>query len=144
MKIYHKSYRKTEKAKSYNTEYHKGEKFKAYRRNYQKQRRKIDPGFKLTGSLRIRLNTAIKRNYKSGSAVKDLGCTIEQLKFHLQSQFKNGMTWDNWTKDGWHIDHIKPLSKFDLTNREELLKACHYTNLQPLWSADNIQKSNKV
>jgi hypothetical protein len=48
------------------------------------------------------------------------------------------MTWDNWTTDGWHIDHIKPLaSSFDLTDRKQFLEACHYTNLQPLWAKDN-------
>jgi desulfoferrodoxin (superoxide reductase-like protein) len=54
------------------------------------------------------------------------------------------MTWDNWTTDGWHIDHIKPLASFDLTDRKQLLEACHYTNLQPLWAKDNLIKSDKI
>ena len=54
------------------------------------------------------------------------------------------MTWDNWTTDGWHIDHIKPLSSFDLTDRKQLLEVCHYTNLQPLWAKDNLIKSDKL
>lgn len=108
-----------------------------------KNRCKIDINFKLSRLLRIRLNNVIKGNFKSGSAIQALGCTLQELKEHLEKQFKEGMTWDNWTINGWHIDHIKPLSKFDLTDRVQLLEACHYTNLQPLWASDNINKSDK-
>ena len=54
------------------------------------------------------------------------------------------MTWENWKIDGWHIDHIKPLNSFDLTDPEQLKEACHYTNLQPLWWYDNIEKGDKI
>ena len=87
---------------------------------------------------------ALKGNYKNGSAVKDLGCSIDELKTYLESKFQLGMTWDNWSKDGWHIDHIKPLSSFDLTDKKQLLEACHYTNLQPLWATDNLSKGDKI
>jgi hypothetical protein len=86
----------------------------------------------------------LKKNAKSGSAVRDLGCSIEQLKQHLESKFQTNMSWNNYGPTGWHIDHIIPLSKFNLSIREELLKACHYTNLQPLWAIDNICKGNKL
>ena len=98
---------------------------------------------KLSSCLRSRLNRALKNNSKRGSAVRDLGCTIEELKKHLESKFKPGMSWDNWTRNGWHIDHVKPLSKFDLNDREQLKKACHYSNLQPLWAKDNLSKGIK-
>lgn len=107
------------------------------------KRWKTDIQYKLKISLRNRLKHAIKNNHKRGSAVKDLGCSIEELKKHLESQFQPGMSWDNWTTDGWHIDHIVPLTAFDLSNPKELKKACHYTNLQPLWAKDNLVKSNK-
>ncbi len=100
-----------------------------------------DPEFRLSSNLRTRLNKAIKSNAKTGSAVSDLGCTIKYLKSYLESMFKIGMTWDNYGK--WHIDHIKPLISFDLTNPLELKKACHYTNLQPLWATDNLVKGSK-
>ena len=54
------------------------------------------------------------------------------------------MNWDNWSLDGWHIDYKVPLAKFDLTKESEVQKACHYTNLVPLWSFDNLSKGNKV
>lgn len=107
-------------------------------------RKRTDINFKLSCSLRNRLHSALKNNYKSGSAVRDLGCSIPELKEHLESQFKPGMTWENWSRTGWHIDHIRPLSRFDLTDRNQLLKVCHFGNLQPLWAEENFSKSNKV
>lgn len=110
---------------------------------YAKNRLNNDVNFKLGVRLRTRLYTAIKRNKKSGSHIKDLGCTLDQLKQHLESKFQPGMTWDNWGRNGWHIDHIRPLASFDLTDREQFLQAVHYTNLQPLWAKDNIRKKDK-
>jgi hypothetical protein len=117
-----------------------------YQSNYAKKRRASDINFKISGNLRNRLVSAIKNNQKMGSAVKDLGCSIEELKLYLEVRFINGMSWDNWGKGSgkWNIDHIIPLVSFDLTNREELLKACHYTNLQPLWESDNIAKGGNI
>lgn len=92
--------------------------------------------------MRSRLLQSINTNAKSGSAVTDLGCSIDELKKYLESKFQPGMTWENIGE--WHIDHVKPLSQFDLTIREQFLEACHYTNLQPLWAADNLKKSDQV
>jgi len=128
---------------------------KKYRRLYYRRNKvKMDSYYKkeyhdninhrVACVLRARLNSAIKNNQKTGSAVQDLGCTIAHFKAYLESKFTNGMSWNNWAKDGWHIDHIKPLVSFDLSNREELLKACHYTNLQPLWAQDNLSKGKKI
>lgn len=115
-----------------------------YMSTYVKKRMKEDIQFKLSFLLRGRLRDALKSNAKKGSAVRDLGCTIQELKQYLEAKFKPGMTWDNWSLKGWHIDHIIPISAFDLTDREQLLKACHYTNLQPLWAKDNLRKGNRI
>ena len=114
------------------------------RNSYENNKKKTDIQYKLKSSLRTRLYQSINGNFKAGSAVRDLGCTVEELKQYLESKFLPGMSWDNWTHDGWHIDHIKPLDSFDLTDRNQLLEACHYTNLQPLWATDNLVKSNKL
>jgi hypothetical protein len=96
-----------------------------------------DLNFKLADNLRSRLSKTLRRN---GSAVRDLGCTLDELKVHLESKFQLGMTWDNWSRDGWHIDHIRPLSSFDLTDAAQFIAAVHYTNLQPLWATENRKK----
>lgn len=104
---------------------------------------KEDPLYKLKFQIRSRFARAISGNYKAGSAVANLGCSIEELKTHLESKFQPGMTWENYGIKGWHIDHIQPLDNFDLTNLEQLKTACHYSNLQPLWWQDNLRKGNK-
>jgi hypothetical protein len=107
----------------------------------ERNRVKIDINYYLTRKLRTRIRAAVKNNQKMGSAVSDLGCSIIEFKEYLESKFLLGMTWEN--RSEWHLDHIKPLSSFDLTSREQFLTACHYTNLQPLWAKDNIQKGSK-
>lgn len=109
---------------------------------YRRKRQLQDPCFKLLLNLRSRINIALCRNSKVGSTLDLLGCSIQELKSHLESQFKPGMTWDNHTVQGWHIDHIIPCSKFDLTNPDDQRECFHYTNLQPLWSKENLVKSN--
>jgi hypothetical protein len=82
--------------------------------------------------------------------LRDLGCSLEELRirfenmFHANANTGEMMSWDNYGYDGWHIDHIIPLSSFDLTDKEQFLKACHYTNLQPLWAWQNHEKSDKT
>jgi len=112
---------------------------------YNRGKMKNDIQFRISKSLRDRTNKAIKGQQKTGSAVKDLGCSIPFLKKYIESLFQPGMTWNNWSnKRGyWELDHIKPLFSFDLTDREQFLKACHYTNLQPIWYEDHKIKSSK-
>lgn len=105
----------------------------------------LKPQSKLAKRLRTRLFLAVKNDWKSGSAVGDLGCSVEELKTHIESKFVDGMTWENWGvgPGKWHIDHIAPLAAFDLEDRQHLVLACHYLNLRPLWSEENLAKSDK-
>jgi hypothetical protein len=115
-----------------------------HKSNYDLNRLHTNIQAHLAHNLRIRLRKAIQNNQKSGSAVRDLGCTVPELIQHLESQFQPGMSWTNYGFNGWHIDHIIPLDSFDLTDRPQFLQACHYTNLQPLWKADNLSKGIKL
>lgn len=107
-------------------------------------RRHNDPNYRLKCYLRSRLWHAIneQKAKKTNDTHTLVGCSIEELKQHLEKQFKEGMTWDNYGE--WHIDHIIPCSKFDLTKKEEQLKCFNYTNLQPLWAEENIKKGDKI
>jgi hypothetical protein len=115
---------------------------KEYDLEYIRNRKKNDIVFRLKIRLRSRLHKVLNGRYKSGSAVNDLGCSPKELKEYLESLFVNGMSWDNYGE--WHIDHIRPLCSFDLTNREQFLEACNYKNLQPLWAKDNLYKGAKL
>lgn len=104
---------------------------------------KLDINNKLSLLLRGRVRHAVKGGQRVGSPVKDMGCTVQELKNYIELQFKDGMTWENHGVFGWHIDHKKPLAMFDLSNRESFLQACHYTNLQPMWWIDNTKKGSR-
>lgn len=137
-----------DKIKKYSKEYfpkHK-DRINVYRRN----RRKTNINYKLADNLRCRQKAAIKGMLKVGSAVKDLGCSMSEFVNYLESLFYDNpetgekMTWENHNYEGWHLDHIIPLCNFNLEDREEFLKASHYTNLQPLWAMENFCKSKKI
>lgn len=126
---YQKNYRK--KNKEYVSELN---------RTYRNHRYKTDLDFRIRSALRSRLGRVMRRSQRDKSTLELLGCSIKQFKNHLESKFQPGMTWDNWGRNGWHIDHIRPLSSFDLTDPSQLAKATRYTNLQPLWAKDNLIK----
>lgn len=112
--------------------------------SYINSRRQSDPGFRLRMNLRHRIWTALTGGRKAGATADLVGCTMEELRCHLERQFLPGMTWENYGKHGWHIDHIRPCASFDLTDPEQQRQCFHYTNLQPLWALDNIRKGAKV
>lgn len=111
---------------------------------YQTNRRKIDTFYKAKTDIRALIRDSFRRtkHKKNSKTVDILGCTIEQLKQHLEAKFQPGMTWDNHSQNGWHIDHIIPIST--AKTPEDIIRLNHYTNLQPLWAADNLKKSNKI
>jgi hypothetical protein len=115
------------------------EKRAAQARNYRKNNKNA----RLAHNLRTRLNKAILNFQKVGSAINDLGCSVEEFKIYIESKFDSKMSWDNYGLKGWHIDHIIPLSSFNLNDVNEFKKATHYTNLQPMWAEDNLKKGNK-
>ena len=93
--------------------------------------------------MRKILSRALTKNsvIKSKKALILLGCSIYNLKIHLKKKFKEGMSFENYGK--WHIDHIKPITSFNLSKVSEQKKCFSYKNLQPLWAIENIRKSNK-
>lgn len=82
------------------------------------------------------------KNTKLRGTFELVGCTPEELKLHIETQFKEGMSWENYRHDTWHIDHIIPLA-CDKT-KEEIYELCKYTNLQPLWKDENYKKGKKI
>lgn len=103
---------------------------------------------KIAANLRTRFWIALSGKSKMVSAVRDLGCSVEEFKSKVTSQFypdpetKETMSWDNYGK--WEIDHIEPLSSMDLSIKDNQSKACHYSNLQPLWIKHNRAKSDTI
>lgn len=107
------------------------------------KRRKEDPAFRIRCNLSSRVRSALKaEGTRKSEKTKELtGCSIEELKAHLESKFVEGMTWENYGE--WHLDHIRPCASFNLVDVEEQRKCFHWTNLQPLWALDNLRKSSR-
>jgi len=131
-RIYHKIYYQKHKAK-----------LNQQKVQYHKNRRHTDPIFKLSKQISTYINRALQGKKHGRHWEILVGYTLEELKIHLETQFINGMTWENHGK--WHIDHILPRSSFHITSAEcEDFKKCWaLDNLQPLWAEDNLRKSNK-
>lgn len=114
---------------------------KIYNKIAARKYRKNNPIVKIKESIRSRINCFLRN--KSKSSITYLGCDIKFYKEYLESKFTPEMNWDNYGRNKyWEIDHIIPCSKFDLTKEEELYKAFHYTNTQPLTITLNRQKYN--
>lgn len=103
---------------------------------------KNDPAFRMRHYLGCRLRLALKENFKSGGTVALLGCSVDELRKHLESKFRIGMTWENYGPV-WHVDHIKPCELFDLSSPSQQKICFHYSNLQPLFAIENWVKGSK-
>jgi hypothetical protein len=108
----------------------------------EKIRRSMDLSHRLKCNLRRRLNHYVSGSSKTDNTMNLIAASPEQLVYHLERQFKPGMSWDNYGRNGWHIDHIVPCNLFDFTKPEQQKSCFHYTNLQPLWGTDNIKKAS--
>ena len=112
-----------------------------YSNTYHKKRRASDPAYKILHNMRTRMSHALDGNLKHSTSVELLGCTPDQWKAHLESQFVDGMGWNQRGK--WVIDHILPCSAFDLTKKKHQKYCFHWSNTQPLSAEANLRKSDK-
>lgn len=109
-----------------------------------KSRRKVDIEFRLIECLRTRVGDYIRGHSKSLRTRELIGCSLTELQAHLEAQFESGMTWDNYGRNGWTIDHRTPLSHFkDMANVETQKLAFHFTNMSPKWGPENSRKGNR-
>jgi hypothetical protein len=128
----------------------RGDVIREQNRNSHQERMK-DPVKKLRHTIRARFKTAFNGNFSGGAAIEALGCSVLELKQHLESMFYDNMetgekmTWDNYGLFGWHVDHIIPVST--ILGRDDVAQisiVCHYTNLRPLWAKENLVKGAKL
>ena len=116
---------------------------------YEKGKRENDPVFRISCNLRTGLYGCLKGLHKNSRTFSYIDKSPEELMNYLEKQFTEGMSRENYGK--WHVDHIRPLASFEFDKYKEgsaefealLREAWHYTNLQPLWAADNISKGAK-
>ena len=128
--------------KQYMKEYVQSDEYRARRSERRKALWRTNPNFRLSDLLRSRLAYSLRNKSKLGSAVTLLGCSLHDAIAHIESQFEQGMSWENWGE--WHVDHIRPLASFNLEDPIALAMACHYTNLQPLWAKENLAKGDRI
>ena len=132
------------KKQVYDMEYRKrnAKKIDARVLDWRKKRINNDPLFRFKERLKKRIYSAFKSIglSKPNRSMTLLGASLQEIKKHIEFKFREGMTWDNYGK--WHADHIIPISS--AKTKDEMIKLCHYTNLQPLWALDNLRKGKKI
>ena len=142
----------SEKNRNYLTEYHQKwrekniDKHREYKRKYEKHRKDTDPAYKLISNFRTAIYQVLKENNveKNKHYFDILQYTPEELISHLEKQFTDGMTWDNYGE--WHVDHRMPISSFNFESVDDdsFIKCWSLDNLQPMWGKENIVKGNNI
>ena len=109
---------------------------------WRRKARKENPVFQMQERIRNSVKQAVRRRgYTTrSSASKILGCTWPEFAKHIELQFLPGMSWEN--RDLWQIDHITPIAS--AKTEEEVIALYHFTNLRPMWAADNLKKRAKI
>jgi hypothetical protein len=135
-----KAYRKRHKKRL--AEKRRSPEAKARRNKRERERCKTDHAYRLGKRLRFLLWQALKlQGVKKTNSINDfVGCSLQELKCHIEKQFKPGMSWE---LRNFHIDHIRPCASFDLSDVEQQRQCFHFTNLQPLWPLENIAKGDR-
>ena len=122
------------------------DKLRKTKRDYERNRKASDPLYKLISNFRTAIYQVLKESNveKNGHYFDILGYTPEELINHLEKQFTEGMTWDNYGE--FHVDHKLPISSFNIKEigDEEFMRCWCLDNLQPMWGEENIRKSNKI
>jgi hypothetical protein len=135
-------YRDTEKRRKIAREWARANREKGLKRFVE--RYASDAQFNLAIKFRRRIYMAIRKQFtiKAKKTIDLLGITYAEFKQYIEDRFTDGMTWEKILSGEIHLDHIKPVSLFDLTDIEEQKIAFNYTNIQPLWAKDNLRKHN--
>lgn len=129
-----------------NTERHCKKCDRAKQRKYLKKRRDSDPLFRMITNMRNRISQALLGKGRSFRSFSLLGCNSDEYKKYIEDRFSDGMSWNNYgnKKGQWNIDHVIPLSSFDLSVPEEQFKAFNYKNTRPMWSDENNKKRARM
>jgi hypothetical protein len=122
------------------------DKIREIKRNYEKTRKANDPLYKLVANFRTAIWTVLKENKmdKYGHYFEILQYSPDELATHLENQFSEGMSWENYGE--WHVDHRTPITAFNFQEigDNEFMRCWSLENLQPMWAEENIRKSNKI
>ena len=129
--------------KEYDKEYNSKPETQELRRNRINNRYNTDINFRILAICRARLSRALKGNSKSASTMELIGCTVDELRRHIESNFEPWMNWENQGLGGWDIDHIKACFHFNMEDPKQQRACFHWSNLQPMEHIANIKKGTR-